>query len=138
MRSKKRREQLELGIGGNKPTGRARTLEVNCSNWGTKFVAYYGNDEENVETIEVKSCGLCHGQGVQARELQGRDEQAYGAGPPRAAAQLIVDAAAFVFFERSVSCRITSPPSTWGRWGLGVGSSLERFIESFSLRTRPS
>jgi len=39
-----------------------RTLEVICSNCGAKFTAYYGYDEENVETADVRSCGLCHGE----------------------------------------------------------------------------
>jgi hypothetical protein len=34
---------------------------VNCSNCGAKFVAYYGSDEENTETVEVQKCGLCGG-----------------------------------------------------------------------------
>ena len=61
-RSKKSHERLELGVGGDKQSGPERTLEVNCSNCGAKFVAYYGFDEENVETVEVTSCGLCHGE----------------------------------------------------------------------------
>jgi len=28
---------------------------------GAKFIAYYGHDEENVETVEVQKCGLCKG-----------------------------------------------------------------------------
>jgi len=59
-RSKKGRSQLDLGLRG--VTGRPgpeRTLEVDCSNCGARFVAYYGYDEENVE---VRSCGLCHGE----------------------------------------------------------------------------
>jgi len=34
---------------------------VSCSNCGAKFVAYYGYDEDYIETREVNSCGLCHG-----------------------------------------------------------------------------
>ena len=51
MATKKTRSQLEPGIGDDKPkpTGPERTLEVNCSNCGAKFVAYYGYDQENVE-----------------------------------------------------------------------------------------
>jgi len=33
---KKRREQLDLGLGSEKPTGPDCTLEVSCSNWGAK------------------------------------------------------------------------------------------------------
>ncbi len=60
---KKRREQLDLKLGDKqkRSSGPERTLEVNCTNCGAKFVAYYGYDEENVETVEVQSCGLCHG-----------------------------------------------------------------------------
>lgn len=35
---------------------------MNCSNCGAKFIIYYGYDEENVLSIEVQSCGLCHGE----------------------------------------------------------------------------
>ena len=35
---------------------------MSCLNCGAKFVAFYGYDEENVETVEVQSCGLCHGE----------------------------------------------------------------------------
>jgi hypothetical protein len=53
---------LGLGSDATKPTGPERTLEVNCANCGARFTAYYGYDEENVETVEVRSCGLCHGE----------------------------------------------------------------------------
>jgi hypothetical protein len=62
---KKSREQLDLGLaGGGKrtPNRPERGLEVHCANCGAKFVAYYGYDEENEESIEVRSCGLCHGE----------------------------------------------------------------------------
>jgi hypothetical protein len=68
---KKRREQLDLGLGAEKPTGPARTLEVNCLNCGAKFVAYYGDDEDNVETVEVRSCGLCHGEAFKHSNFKG-------------------------------------------------------------------
>ncbi|MGO9451366.1 MAG: hypothetical protein ACLQDV_10045 [Candidatus Binataceae bacterium] len=70
-RPKKAREQLDLGLSADKQTGPARTLEVNCSNCGAKFVAYYGYDEENVDTVEVKSCGLCHGEAFKRDNLKG-------------------------------------------------------------------
>ena len=60
---KKHREQLPLGLAGDKqrpPSAPERTLEVNYSYCGAKFVAYYGFDDEKVEEIEVRSCGLCH------------------------------------------------------------------------------
>jgi len=38
---------------------------VNCTNCGAKFVAYYGYDEKNVETVEVQKCGLCGGDEFQ-------------------------------------------------------------------------
>ena len=44
---------------------------MNCSNCRAKFVAYYGYDEENVETVEVKSCGLCHGEEYKRGNFQG-------------------------------------------------------------------
>jgi hypothetical protein len=28
---------------------------------GRSSSPYYGYDEENIETVDVKSCGLCHG-----------------------------------------------------------------------------
>jgi hypothetical protein len=58
---KKRREQLDLGLGGDKhkPTGPERTLEVSCMNCGAKFIAYYGSDDDDVETVEVQKCGRC-------------------------------------------------------------------------------
>ena len=68
---KKRREQLDLGLGSEKQTGPERTLEVNCLNCGAKFVAYYGYDEENVEAVEVKSCGLCHGESFRRDNFKG-------------------------------------------------------------------
>jgi hypothetical protein len=60
---KKSRSQLDLGLTRDKeqPTGPERTLEVNCLHCGAKFVAYYGYDEDNVETVEVQKCGLCGG-----------------------------------------------------------------------------
>jgi len=60
---KKGREQLDLGLGGDKrtPAGPERTLEVNCSNCSAKFVVYYVCNDDNVETVEVQKCGLCHG-----------------------------------------------------------------------------
>jgi len=53
---------LDPGLAGDKrkPSGPERTLEVACSNCGAKFVAYYGYDEENVEAVEFRACGLCH------------------------------------------------------------------------------
>jgi hypothetical protein len=49
---------MSLGLGSDiKPTGREPTLEVNCANCGAKFVAY-DYDEDNVEAVEVRSCGL--------------------------------------------------------------------------------
>ena len=70
-RPKKSREQLDLGLGAeNKQSGPERTLEVNCLNCGAKFVAYYGYDEDNVETVEVKSCGLCHGEAFKRDNLK--------------------------------------------------------------------
>jgi hypothetical protein len=62
MATKKARPRLDLKLGSDKrgPSGPERTLEVSCSNCGAKFVAYYGYDEENVETVEVQKCGLCH------------------------------------------------------------------------------
>ena len=44
---------------------------MNCSNCGAKFVAYYGYDEENVETVEVRSCGLCHGEAFRRYNFKG-------------------------------------------------------------------
>jgi hypothetical protein len=44
---------------------------VNCSNCGARFVAYYGYDEEVVETVEVKSCGLCHGEAYRRGNFKG-------------------------------------------------------------------
>jgi len=39
-----------------------RTLEVHCGNWGARFVAYYGTDEDaDTETINLEKCGLCGG-----------------------------------------------------------------------------
>ena len=72
-RPKKSRSQLELGIGCDrqKPTGTERTLEMNCSNCGAKFVAYYGYDEENVDTVEVQKCGLCHGEAFRRDNFKG-------------------------------------------------------------------
>jgi len=70
-RPKKGREQLDLGLGADKQTGPERTLEVNCSNCGTKFVAYDGYDEENVDTVEVRSCGLCHGSEYKRENFKG-------------------------------------------------------------------
>jgi hypothetical protein len=67
------REQLNLGLSGDKqaPTEPERTLEVNCANCGAKFIAYYGYDEENVETLEVRSCGLCHGDAFKRDNFKG-------------------------------------------------------------------
>ena len=44
---------------------------MTCSNCGAKFVAYYGYDEENVETVEVQSCGLCHGEAFKRNNFKG-------------------------------------------------------------------
>jgi hypothetical protein len=60
-RTKKSCEQLDLGLGSDKPTGPERTLKVRCANYGAKSVAYYGYDKESLETAEVNSCDLCHG-----------------------------------------------------------------------------
>ncbi|MGO9606874.1 MAG: hypothetical protein ACLQAT_26370 [Candidatus Binataceae bacterium] len=70
-RPKKTREQLDLGLGADKQTGPERTLEVNCANCGAKFIAYYGYDEENVETVEVRSCALCHGDEYKRDNFKG-------------------------------------------------------------------
>ena len=51
--------------------GPERTLEVNCSNCGAKFVAYYGFDEDNVETVEVQKCGLYHGDEYKRDNFKG-------------------------------------------------------------------
>ncbi len=73
-RTKKRaRPQLDLKLGAEpqKRAGPERTLEVQCSNCGAKFIAYYGFDEENVETVEVKSCALCHGEALKRGNFKG-------------------------------------------------------------------
>ena len=70
---KKSREQLDLGLGANKQTltGPERTLEVSCLNCGAKFVAYYGYEEQNVDMVEVNSCGLCHGDAFKRDNFKG-------------------------------------------------------------------
>jgi len=62
---------LGLGSEATKPAGPERTLEVNCLNCGAKFVAYHGYDAENVETVEVNSCGLCHGEAFKRDNVKG-------------------------------------------------------------------
>ena len=53
------------------PTWRlALTSRSNC---GAKFIAYYGYDEENVETVEVRLCGLCHSETLRSDNFQERD-----------------------------------------------------------------
>jgi len=71
-RQKKTRDQLDLGLTGDTQTRPERTLEVNCTNCGAKFVAYYRFDEENVDTVEVNSCGLCHGEDSHALTSRAR------------------------------------------------------------------
>jgi len=44
---------------------------VNCANRGARFVAYYGYDEDNVETVEVQSCRLCHGEAFRRDKFKG-------------------------------------------------------------------
>lgn len=56
----KHREQLPLGLTGDKKT--ITGPEVNCSNCGAKFAAYYGYDKETIEIVDEQSCGLCHGE----------------------------------------------------------------------------
>jgi hypothetical protein len=67
------RDQLDLGLSSDKKTRSEpeRTLEVNCSNCGAKFIAYYGYDEENVKTVEVRSCGLCRGDAFKRGNFKG-------------------------------------------------------------------
>ena len=64
---------MSLGLGPDKekPTGPERTLEVLCSNCGAKFVAYYGYDDENIETVEVQKCGLCGGDEFKRDNFKG-------------------------------------------------------------------
>ena len=59
-------KQLDL-----RQSGPERTLEVECSNCGAKFVAYYGFDEENTEKLEVRSSGLCRGDTFKRDRLKG-------------------------------------------------------------------
>jgi len=35
------------------------------------FVAYYRYDEENVETVVVQKCGLCHGEAYRRDNFKG-------------------------------------------------------------------
>ena len=35
-----------------------RSLESNCSNCGAKFIAYYGTNEEVIDTVNVRLCEL--------------------------------------------------------------------------------
>ncbi|MGO9605451.1 MAG: hypothetical protein ACLQAT_19035 [Candidatus Binataceae bacterium] len=44
---------------------------MNCANCGAKFTAYYGYEEENVDTVEVRSCGLCHGDEYKRDNFKG-------------------------------------------------------------------
>ena len=44
---------------------------MNCSNCGSRFVAYYSHDEENVDTVEVQKCGLCHGEEFRRDNFKG-------------------------------------------------------------------
>jgi hypothetical protein len=55
------REQLPLSLGSDKRSSPERTLEVSCLNRRAKFVAYYGDEEEETDTVEVQKCGLCRG-----------------------------------------------------------------------------
>ena len=43
---------------------------MNCANCGAKFVAYYGYDED-VDSVEVNSCGLCHGEAFKGGNFKG-------------------------------------------------------------------
>jgi hypothetical protein len=60
------------------------TPEIYSSNSRAKFVAYYGYDEENVETVEVRSCGLCHGESVRRDNFKGATIRLLGAGDSQA------------------------------------------------------
>jgi len=68
---KKRREQLDLRLGGDKPTAPERGLEVHCANCGARFVAYYGQDEEVICSVHVRACGLCHGEAYRRDNFKG-------------------------------------------------------------------
>jgi len=68
---KKTREQLPLSLGSDRPTDPQRTLEVNCLNCRAQFIAYYGFDKENVETVEVQKCGLCGGDEFKRDNFKG-------------------------------------------------------------------
>jgi len=54
-----------------KQAGPERSLEVNCSNCGAKFSAYYGTDADVVYTVHVSSCGLCHGDTFKRNNFKG-------------------------------------------------------------------
>jgi hypothetical protein len=54
-----------------KRNGPERSLEVNCSNCGAKFTAYYDPDEEVVYTVHVSSCALCHGDPFKRDSFKG-------------------------------------------------------------------
>ena len=44
---------------------------MNCTNYRAKFVAYYGCDERVINTVDVKSCGLCHGDAYKRDNFKG-------------------------------------------------------------------
>ena len=49
-------------------TSQNQQLGLDC---GARFVAYYGSDDENIETVEVRSCGLCHSDEYKRDHLKG-------------------------------------------------------------------
>jgi len=72
---KKSCEKLDLRVDDDKRTPnrseRERTLKVNCSNCGARLVAYCGDNQESVETVEATSRELRHGDAFRRDNFQG-------------------------------------------------------------------
>ena len=59
---RRKESDSQTGLAFSQTPSRERTLEVHCGNCQTRFVAWYGTEEEaNTETIDVEKCGLCGG-----------------------------------------------------------------------------
>src|SRR5215469_6544662 len=43
------------------PDKEGTTLEVRCGNCSARFIAWYGNDDADIQTKDVEKCGICGG-----------------------------------------------------------------------------
>ena len=58
---RRRRIESQTDLPFARQPDRERTLEVRCGNCAARFIAWYGEDDDETETKDVEKCGICRG-----------------------------------------------------------------------------